>query len=73
MQKIIDDGVYKWRRESGYYKQSKVENTFYKYKTIIGKKLRARTEESREIETILGCKILNRFLELGHCESKFVA
>ena len=73
VQKILDDGVHKWRRESGYYQQSKVENTFYRYKTIIGKKLRARTEESREVETILGCQILNRFLELGRCESKLVA
>ena len=73
VQKILDDGIHKWRRESGYYQQSKVENTFYRYKTILGKKLRARTEESREVETILGCKILNRFLELGRCESMLVA
>ena len=44
-----------------------------RYKTILGKKLHARTEESREAETILGCKILNRFLELGRCESMLVA
>ena len=73
VQKILDEGIHKWRRESGYYQQSKVENTFYRYKTIIGKKLRARTEENREVETILGCKILNRFLELGRCESMLVA
>ena len=75
MQKILDDGVHKWIRESGYYQQSKVENTFYRYKTILGKKLCARTEESKEVvvKTILGCKILNRLLELGRCESKLVA
>ena len=39
VQKILDEGVHKWRRESGYYQQSKVENTFYRYKTNIGKKL----------------------------------
>ena len=72
VQKIFDEGIHSWRRESGYYQQSKVENTFYRYKTIIGKKLRARTEESREVETILGCQILNRFLELGRCESILV-
>ena len=44
-----------------------------RYKTILGKKLRSRTEESREVETILGCKILNCFLELGRCESMLVA
>ena len=72
VQKILDEGVHKWRRESGYYQQSKVENSFYRYKTIIGKKLRARTEESREVD-ILGCKILKRFLEFGRCEFILVA
>ena len=45
VQKILDEGVHRWRRESGYYQQSKVENTFYRYKTIIGRKLRVRTEK----------------------------
>ena len=71
MQKIFDDGIVTWRN-SVYYQQSKVENCIYRYKTIIGKKLRARTEEGREVETVLGCKILNRFLELGRCESGVV-
>ena len=73
VQKILDEGVHQWRRESGYYQQSKVENAFYRYKTIIGRRLRARTEEGREVETVVGCKILNRFLELGRCESELVA
>ena len=30
--KIKKDGVFQWRKESGYYQQSKVENTFYRYK-----------------------------------------
>ena len=65
VQKIIDDGIYTWRRESGYYQQSKVENTFYRYKTTIGKRLRARTEQGREVEAKIACQILNRFIELG--------
>ena len=65
VQKIIDHGIYIWRRESGYYRQSKVENTFYRYKTTIGRKLRARTEEGREEEAKIACNTLNRFLELG--------
>ena len=73
VQKIFDDGIYTWRRNSGYYQQSKVENCIYRYKTIIGRKLRARTEEGREVETVIGCNILNRFLELGRCESEMVA
>ena len=38
----------------------------------LGKRLRTRTEDGREVETILVCKILNRFLELC-CKSDFVA
>ena len=70
IQKILDEGVHQWRRESGYYQQSKVENIFYRYKTIIGKKLRARTEKGREVEAVLGCLVLNRFSELGRCRSE---
>ena len=70
VQKIIDDGIYTWRRESGYYKQSTVENTFYRYKTTIGKRLRARTEQGREVEAKIACKMLNRFLELGKATSE---
>jgi len=72
VQKIFDTEIYTWRRNSGYYQQSRVENTIYRYKTIIGRKLRARTEEGREVETIIGCNILNRFLELGRAESVLV-
>ena len=73
VQKIFDTGIYTWRRNSGYYQQSKVENCIYRYKTIIGRKLHARTEESREVEALLGCMVLNRFTELGRCESMLVA
>ena len=72
VQKILDDGVHKWRRESGYYQQSRVENTFYLYKTTLGKKLWSRRDDNRHVETVIGCNILNRFLELGRCKSEMV-
>ena len=37
VQKLFEEGIHKWRRESGYYQQSRVENTFYRYKTIFEK------------------------------------
>ena len=67
-----ESGIHKWRRELGYYQQSRVENTFYRYKTTLEKKLRSRREESRYVETVIGCNILNRFLEMGRCQSKMV-
>ena len=54
VQKILDEGVHRWRRESGYYQQSKVENRFYRYKTTIGRKLRARTDEMGKLKLFLG-------------------
>ena len=72
VQKIFDEGIHSWRRESGYYQQSRVENTFYRYKTILGRKLRSRREDNRHVETVIGCNILNRFLEFGRCKSERV-
>ena len=69
LESIRTEGIYHWRRESGYYRQSTVENAFYRYKTVIGRKLRAKGDEAREVEVILGCNILNRGLDLGRPES----
>jgi len=66
---IATKGVYRWRRESGYYRQSVVENTIYRYKQLIGPSLRARNDHSRKVEAVLGCKILNRLRALGMPQS----
>ena len=50
-----------------------MENTFYRYKTIIGRRLRARGEEARQVEAAIACKILNGLLELGRAKSVPVA
>ena len=47
--------------------------THNRYKTIIGKNLRARTEEGREVEAKIACGILNQFLELGGAQSERIA
>ena len=69
---INEDGVLAWRRTSGYYRQSDVENMFYRYKTLIGDQLRARGENSRQVESILACNILNQFRLLGRPECELV-
>ena len=70
--KRLDDGVHNWRRKSGDYQQLKVENTFYRYKTILGNNLQSRREDNRHVETVIACNILNRFLEMGSCKSELV-
>ena len=70
---INQDGVLAWRRTSGYYRQSEVENMFFRYKKLIGDELRARSENSRRVESVIACNILNRFKLLGSPQSELIA
>lgn len=66
---ILRDGRSSWKRESGYYRQSHAENTFHRYKTIFGDRLRAKRPEAQEREMVIGCVVLNRMLTLGRSQS----
>jgi len=63
--KIERMGRANWRRGSGYYLQSHVENTFYRFKRIIGGRLRSKHGEAQKREALIGCSILNWMLEMG--------
>ena len=65
---INEDGVLAWRRTSGYYRQSEAENMFFRYKKLFGDALNARNENSRLIESVIVCNILNQFRLLGKPE-----
>ena len=54
-----------WQKASGYHRQGRVENTFFRYKSIIGDGLRARSPAGQGSEVVLGCEILNRMTTLG--------
>ncbi len=54
-----------WKKASGSHRQSRVENTFFRYKSIIGDGLRARSPAGQGSEVVLGCEILNRMTALG--------
>ena len=58
-------GRRQWKKESGYHQQGRVENTFFRFKAIIGDRLRARTEGAQAVEATLACSVLNRMTELG--------
>jgi transposase len=62
-------GRRQWEKESGYHRQARVENTFFRYKSIIGDRLRARHPESQQREAMISCNILNRMAETGWPES----
>jgi hypothetical protein len=71
--RIGETGRRRWKRESGYYWQSKVENTMFRYKTLLGGKLQARDFERQEREAIIGCMALNRMAALGMPDSSIVS
>jgi IS5 family transposase len=67
--RVKEIGRRQWKNESGYQRQARVENTFFRYKSIIGDRLRARNPESQVSEAIIACNILNRMAGLGMPES----
>ena len=40
-------GRRRWKKEAGYHRQAQVENAFFRYKSIIGSGLRARSPGGR--------------------------
>ena len=58
-------GRRRWQKVSGYHRQGRVENAFFRYKSIIGDGLRARSPAGQGSEAVLGCEILNRITALG--------
>ena len=58
-------GRRRWKKKAGYHRQARVENAFFRYKSILGDGLRARTAAGQEVEAGLACNVLNRMTELG--------
>ena len=52
-----------------YHRRSLAETTMYRYKTIFGGHLSARTIEHQIVEARIKCKILNKMTQLGKPES----
>ncbi len=67
--RVREVGRREWKKESGYHRQARVENTFFRYKAIVGPRLRARNSGSQQAEAIIACNILNRMAGLGMSKS----
>ena len=65
IKKVKKIGRRRWKKESGYHCQARVENSFFRYKSIIGDLLHARHAKAQEAEAVMACNILNRMTELG--------
>ena len=66
-------GKRKWGAVSGYNQRCQIENTFFRYKRIIGPNMRSRRLATQRVEGRLGAKILNRMTALGMPDSYLVA
>ena len=62
-------GRRRWKTESGYHRQGRVENTFFRFKSIVGGRLRARQRDAQATEAVIACNALNRMFELGRPRS----
>ncbi len=66
-------GRRRWHTQSGCSTRSLVENTVFRYKTIIGRSMRSRTFDGQRVEVQLASKILNTMTRLGMPDSYRVA
>ncbi len=66
---IEEHGRRRWQKDSGFNRRNLVETAMYRYKTIIGGRLRARNLGSQRTETEVACSILNRMIGLGMPDS----
>ena len=63
--KVHAVGRRRWKQASGYHRQARVENVFFRYKSIIGDGLRARSPAGQVTEAVLACHILNQMTQRG--------
>ena len=69
LQRIREVGRREWQKESGYRQQARVENGFFRYKSLLGGGLKARHSNAQTREVMIGCHVLNRMAELGRPQS----
>ena len=62
---IQDKGRMGWQKAVGYGRRSLGETAVFRYKTIIGRGLRARTLPAQKTEPRAACSVLNRMTRLG--------
>ena len=58
-------GRRRWKKASGDHQQARVEHAFFRYTSIVGDCLRARSSSGQRREAVLACHVLNRMTELG--------
>jgi hypothetical protein len=62
---IKEKGYWAWYYKNDFGRRNKVENTFYRLKTIFGRKLSSRILPNQEVESHILCCMLNKMTSLG--------
>jgi hypothetical protein len=65
IKKVKRIGRRQWKKAAGYHQQARVENAFFRYKSVIGHRLRARNPGGQEAEALLACNVLNAMTDMG--------
>jgi hypothetical protein len=65
IQTVQEKGRCNWQRAVGYGKRSLVETAMFRYQTLIGPTLRARTLPAQKTEARIACAVINRMTERG--------
>ncbi len=70
--RIAAIGRRQWRKESGAHQQARAENGMFRFKQLVGDRLRARTFEGQKREALIGVLVVNRITELGMPKSEAI-
>jgi Transposase DDE domain len=73
IQLIQKKGRRGWQRAVGYGKRALVETSMFRYKALIGPRLRARTLSAQKSEARMACSVVNRMTQLGMPLSQGIA
>lgn len=73
LRRIRAIGMRRWKEESGYHRRSLAETAFFRFKTIFGDRIPARTFPRQAVQLLIRCRALNQMLTLGMPDSYVVA
>jgi len=62
---VIYKGLKNWKKKTNYHRRSLAETAMFRFKTLLGNRVSARTMERQASEVALKCKIINIFNQLG--------
>jgi hypothetical protein len=73
LQTIAQRGRIGWQRATGYGRRSLVQTAMFRYQTLVGRSLRARSLPGQKVEARMPCAVINRMTGLGMQGSSRVA